>query len=162
MNKLLSFLFIFISTIFIFNCSHEAFAEDTTDIKIDISKNTNSTATCSKLLSPFGIQKIISFVFTDKYERHENDIIVSYKNLINENRKLNLELTSNMDELNIIIKKGIFKNLFLKINYKQDKDCNITGHLSWKGEEKRFSKSVLTYIIDHYFDKLMSFINRLA
>ncbi|MBC7538588.1 MAG: hypothetical protein H7281_07195 [Bacteriovorax sp.] len=153
---------IIIATFTIFSYTSQALAADTSVIEIDISKNANSPSTCTKLLSALSIQKTMNFVFSENFERRENDITVKYKNLFNEDRKLNLEMTKNTDELRILIKKGLFKNLFLNLNYKQKKYCEVSGHLSWKGEENRFSKSILVYIIDHYFDKLMSFINRLT
>ncbi|MDD4974758.1 MAG: hypothetical protein PHY93_10435 [Bacteriovorax sp.] len=156
-----SFL-VLISTIFIFTDITIALAEDGPIIDIDISKNTNSKSTCSKLLSALSIQKTLTFVFSENFERRESNITVNYKNLVNEDRKLSLELKRDIDEVRITIKKGLFKNLFLKLNYKQSRFCEVKGHLSWTGEEKRFSKSILLYMIDHYFDKLMSFINRLS
>jgi hypothetical protein len=153
---------VLICTIIFFAAGPFAFAEDTSLIDIDLVKKTDSKAPCSKLLSALSIQKTLTFIFSENFEHHESDITVYYKNLANEDRKLNLDLTKDIDELTIKIKKGLFQNLFLKLNYKQNKSCEVKGHLSWKGEEKRFSKSILLYIIDHYFDKLMSFINRLS
>jgi hypothetical protein len=145
--------------ILIFIClSAQALADN---LNININKRTTSTATCSKLLSALSIQKTFNFVFPGTFERHQNNIIINYKNFSGVDRLLQIELTQAPAQLNLLIKKGLFKDLVLNLFYKQEKHCEITGHLSWTGEEKRFSKSILTYSIEHYFDKLMSFLNRL-
>src|SRR5665647_1938814 len=122
---------VLVSTIFLFTNITISLAADGPIIDIDISKNTNSQAPCSKLLSALSIQKTLTFVFSENFERRESDVTVNYKNLVNEDRKLSMELTRDIDELSIIIKKGLFKNLFLKLNYKQTKYCEVKGHLSW-------------------------------
>ena len=155
----MKFFFILIS---LATFSFVLLAEDATNMEIEISKSTSSGASCTKLLSALSVQKTLNFVFSENLERHENNITVSYKNILNEDRKLYLEMTGRTAELEIHIIKGLFKNLLLKLSYKQKKDCEINGVLSWKGEEKRYSKSLLVYIIGHYFDKLMSFLNRLT
>lgn len=137
-------------------------AETSAVIEINMTKNAQSNASCNKLLSPLSTQKALNFVFSDNYQREGDDITVSYKNLSLEERKVSLNLIKKSDEFGILIKKGIFKDLYLKLTYQQKNKCEVKGSLSWKGEEKRFPKTFLVYIIDHYFDKLMSFINRLT
>jgi hypothetical protein len=129
---------------------------------IELKKQTSTPTKCSKLLSPLSIQKTLNFVFPEKYELKDNLLIVNYKNLLKEDRQILLEVTKSEKQLTIFIKKGVFKNLFLTLNYDQTQTCNIIGNLSWNGEEKRFSDNFLEYIIGHYFEKFMFSINRIS
>ena len=77
----MKFFFILIS---LATFSFVLLAEDATNMEIEISKSTSSGASCTKLLSALSVQKTLNFVFSENLERHENNITVSYKNILNE------------------------------------------------------------------------------